>query len=118
MQTLDAEIAEAAPGRKFLLEKKRTELTKSEVVRAARAAAEEVVARISPLCAETRTLPLPQSKDALPVVLHAALLVRRESEDMVVEQLERERGRLAEGGVALSFSGPWAPYRFVKHGSE
>ena len=74
--------------------------------------------RIAPLCVETRTLPLPQSKDALPVVLHAAMLVQRESEDLVVEQLERESGVLSQSGVALSFSGPWAPYRFEQHGSE
>jgi hypothetical protein len=118
VQDLDTEIAQAAPGRKFLLEKKRAELTKSEVVRAAREAAQEIVTRIAPHCVETRTLPLPQSKEALPVVLHAALLVQRESEDIVVEQLERERGALSQSGVGVSFSGPWAPYRFVQHGSE
>ena len=118
VKALDSEIAEAAPGRKFLLEKKRTELTRSEVARAAREAGQEIVKRVTPLCVETRTLPQPQSKEALPVVLHAALLIRREREEQVVGQLERERGNLAESGVALSFSGPWAPYRFVRHGSD
>jgi hypothetical protein len=117
VQTLDTEIAEAAPGRKFLLEKKRADLTKSEVARAARVAGQEIVDRVTPLCVETRTLPQPQSKEALPVVLHAALLVRREREEQVVGQLESERRELGESGVALSFSGPWAPYRFVRHES-
>jgi len=115
VQKIDSEMAEAAPGRKFLLEKKRAELVKSEVARAARAQAERVLAAVRPLCVETRTLPLPQSKDVLPVVLHAALLVERDREDDAVQQLEQERTAFGDSGLTLSFSGPWAPYRFVRH---
>ena len=118
VQTLDGEIQQAAPGRRFLLEKKRAELAKSEVLRAAREEAERIVERIKPLCVETRALPLPQSKEALPVVLHAALLVEREREESVVAELEGESAALGASGVALSFSGPWAPYRFARHGSD
>jgi hypothetical protein len=117
VQRIDSEIVAAAPGRKFLLEKKRAELVKTEVVRAARAQAERVQGAVAPLCAETRTLPLPQSKDALPVVLHSALLVARDREEAVVQQLEQERAALGDSGLTLAFSGPWAPYRFVRHES-
>jgi hypothetical protein len=117
VEQLDREIAEAAPGRRVLLEKKRAELTKTEVARAARTEAQRVLDAVTPLCRAVRSLPLPQSKEALPVVLHAALLVERAQEAAVVAQLERAEAALAGGGVTLTFSGPWAPYRFVRHES-
>ncbi|HSL68587.1 MAG TPA: GvpL/GvpF family gas vesicle protein, partial [Longimicrobiales bacterium] len=115
---LDRELASAAPGRKFLLESKRAELTKTEVARTAGEQAEQILTALEPLTSETRALPLPQSKEPLPVVLHAALLVARVNEEAVVARLEQERDRVAESGISVGFSGPWAPYRFVHYASD
>jgi hypothetical protein len=64
------------------------------------------------LTAETRTLPLPRTEN-LPVVLHAALLVRIDNEADLVRHLEAEAKALHAIGMELNFSGPWAPYRFM-----
>jgi hypothetical protein len=115
VRELDREIEAAAPGRKYLLERKRGELAKSEVGRVARELGQKILEQARPLCAEVLTLPIPQTGEPLPVVLHAALLVAREREADLVQQLERGRDESERSGVHVTFSGPWAPYRFVRH---
>jgi hypothetical protein len=110
---LDREIADASAGRKYLLQKKRADLLKGEVLQAAHERAVAVLNAVKPQVAQTRTLPLPRTEDVMPVVLHAALLVRTEAEPRVVALLEGQAAELKSVGMDLSFSGPWAPYRFT-----
>lgn len=110
---LDQEIATAPAGKGYLLQKKRADLLKNEVRQAAHRRAVAVMTSAQALTAETRTLPLPRSGENLPVVLHAALLVRNENESQLVRQLESEAEQLRGIGMELNFSGPWAPYRFM-----
>ena len=110
---LDQEIAAAPAGRGYLLQRKRADLLKSEVQQAAHRRALAVLEAVKPNVAETRTLPLPRTEDVLPVVLHAALLVRTEQETPVVATLQAQTAELKSVGMDLSFSGPWAPYRFT-----
>jgi hypothetical protein len=110
---LDDEIAAAPAGKGYLLQKKRADLLKMEVRQAAHRRAVDVLNSTHSLTAEARTLPLPRSGENLPVVLHAALLVRIENEPRLVKQLEAEAQTLRGIGMDLNFSGPWAPYRFM-----
>jgi hypothetical protein len=110
---LDQEIAAAAAGKRYLLQKKRADLLKSEVRQAAHRKAIEVIDTVKPHTADTRTLPLPRTDEVLPVVLHAALLVRTEQEPHIIAALEAQTAQLKAVGMDLSFSGPWAPYRFT-----
>jgi len=110
---LDAEIAAASTGRSYLLQKKRADLLKSEVRQAAHGRAVAALDAVKENAAEARTLPLPRTDDVLPVVLHAALLVRTENEPRVIAALEQQTAELKSVGMDLSFSGPWAPYRFT-----
>jgi hypothetical protein len=110
---LDEEIAAASTGRSYLLQKKRADLLKSEVRQAAHRRATAALDAVKAHTAEARTLPLPRTDDVLPVVLHAALLVRTEAEPQVIAALEKQTAELKTVGMDLSFSGPWAPYRFT-----
>ena len=110
---LDAEIADAPAGRKYLLQKKRADLLKAEVRQAAHRRAVDVINAVNALVVDTRTLPIPRTTEELPVVLHAALLVTTELEKSLVERLEAEARGLRAVGMDLNFSGPWAPYRFM-----
>lgn len=110
---LDARIAEATPGKRFLLERKRADVVKAEVLRAARREADALLALAGGHAERVRTLPLLQKSDALPVVLNAALLVAKEREEALRDALAREAERVSGLGIALLFSGPWAPYRFL-----
>lgn len=115
VRELDREIEAAAPGRKYLLARKRGDLAKSEVSRVARELGQTIYQQARPHCAEAITLPIPQTGEPLPVVLHAALLVGRDREAELVRQLEHARVESEPNGVHVTFSGPWAPYRFVRH---
>jgi hypothetical protein len=110
---LDAEIAGASAGKGYLLQKKRADLLKSEVREAAHRKATAALDAVKQHVAETRTLPLPRTDDMLPVVLHAALLVRTDNESHVIAALQQQTAELKAVGMDLSFSGPWAPYRFT-----
>jgi hypothetical protein len=114
VREIEAEIAAASPGKRYLLERKRGEITKSEVSRVAREQANLLLADLRPLCAEAAVLPLPASRDQLPVVLHAALLVRRVAEADVIAMLHTKLDQYRDSGIEIAFSGPWAPYRFVQ----
>jgi Gas vesicle synthesis protein GvpL/GvpF len=115
VRKLDEEIKTAPPGRKYLLERKRTDLAKSEVIRVARELGQQIFEQATPICTDAITLPIPQTGEHLPVVLHAAMLVARDREAELVERLERARDESQSNGVHVTFSGPWAPYRFVRH---
>lgn len=110
---LDAEIAAASPGKRYLLARRRTDQLKVETRRAAHAVANEVLEAARSMVVEARALPIPKSIDDLPVIMHAALLVGRNAEDALIATLQKEATRLDALGMSLSFSGPWAPYRFT-----
>ena len=114
VRALDQEIAAAAPGRRFLLERKRSEVVKRELSAAAHRVAEQLLAELRPLADEVAPLAPPRDAAELPVLLAAALLLRREQEEGV-RQAVAERGEsLGPLGFTVTVTGPWAPYRFIE----
>jgi hypothetical protein len=110
---LDAELAAASPGRRYLLERKRQDLVRVEVGRAARQAAEALLEEAAHHARAVQRLGLPRGEVELPVVLSAALLVERASEEELRRLMAGRVAALQPLGVHASFSGPWAPYRFL-----
>jgi len=110
---LDRRIAAASPGTRFLLERKREELVRSEVTRAAHAIADELLALAGEFARRTRSLPLVRAEGPAAVVLNAAVLVPVEHEDELLQRFAARAAELAPRGIAVLLSGPWAPYRFV-----
>lgn len=110
---LDREIAAAPAGKGYLLQKKRADLLKQEIRQAAHQRAVAVLNAVHDMTSQTRSLPLPRTGDDLPVVLHAAMLVRTDQEKPLVDALDKQADQLRAIGMDLSFSGPWAPYRFM-----
>lgn len=112
---IDAELEQAAPGRRYLLQKRRDDAARTAVRGAVGALGEEVLAELAPVAADVKRMAPPSSVEPteLPVVLAAALLVSRADEDRLRELLRVQSERLAARGVAISCSGPWAAYRFA-----
>lgn len=110
VKELDQRIEAAGPGTRFLLEKKRKDLARTESRAAARRLAGELLDEVRPEVEDVVVLRPPG--DA-PVVLNAALLVPREREARLRDRVEREAERLGGFGLTVGFSGPWAPYRFL-----
>lgn len=113
VRALDGEIAAAAPGRQYLLRRRRDELARAEVTASTRRLARDLLDELRAFAEEVVQLPLPRADLELPVVMNAALLVPRENEGPLMEKLDASGRSLAAVGVRADFSGPWAPYRFV-----
>lgn len=109
---LDREIAAASPGKRFLLEKRRKDVARTEGRGAARRLAQELLTALRPHTRDVVTLMPPN--DAEPTTLNAAFLVDRSSEPALREHLTREKERLEPLGLDIRLTGPWAPYRFME----
>jgi hypothetical protein len=114
LRRLDEEMAAAAPGRRYLLERKRSDMLKHEVARAGRALAHELLDVLRTHAEDVRVLPQTEPDDAGSVLLNAALLVTRDAEPALRADAERLHEHYTALGMIVSFSGPWAPYRFVE----
>jgi hypothetical protein len=114
IRRLDDEIGQAAPGKAFLLTKKRRDLARTEGRAVARRLAHELLASLEPAATEVVRLAL--TADDTPVVLNAALLIPRSRESEALERATGEARRLGRLGIAVWYTGPWAPYRFLESG--
>ncbi len=112
IRALDAEIAEAAPGKRFLLERRRAELARTETAQAVRKLGADVLDAARGVAVELKLLAPPKASVAA-VAVNAALLIEAEREAEAKRVVEERAAALAEYGVEVSFSGPWAPYRFL-----
>ena len=113
---LDRQIAEATPGRRFLLERKRRDAAKTQGREVARRLAGDLHAELRALAAADLVLPPPA--DNTPVVLSAALLIPKAKEEEALERAAAMRDRLGPMGITVAFTGPWAPYRFMEGGAN
>jgi hypothetical protein len=114
LRALAHAIDTAPPGRRYLLERKRADLAKLELRRSARHLADELLAALATHALQTRVLPLSQEVATSTVVLTAALLVDRTAEPALQHEAAERIDRLRALGVLVTFSGPWAPYRFME----
>jgi hypothetical protein len=112
---LERASAAAEPGRRYLLDRKREKLLDTETGAAARRLGEEILAALEPFASEVRRVPSPRGADpaALPVVVHAALLVAEAREGELQRSAGAEGARLGPRGITVALTGPWAPYRFL-----
>jgi hypothetical protein len=118
VRALDDEIAAAPPGRGYLLQRRRSDLLKREVSRAAKRLANELLEALSAHADATRILPLAGADSAGTVVLNAALLVSRASEAAMREEAAERMEVLSGLGMLPAFTGPWAPYRFIEEAAD
>jgi hypothetical protein len=115
VRDLDVALSHAPPGRRYLLQRRRTEIMRDEVSAAGRRLADELLGRLRVHADDVRTLPLAGADAAAgTVVLNAALLVHRDREEQLRADAAGEVEELRRLGVVASFSGPWAAYRFLR----
>lgn len=114
VRALDEAIAAAAPGKRFLLERKRDDLVKRELGAAARDVAGQLLEEAKAHVEDVVPLTLPRTAAELPVVLAAALLVPREREEALRVLVEQRATALERIGFSVELTGPWAAYRFLE----
>ena len=106
----------AAPGQKYLLERKIAEQSKQGIRAASQRIAKEAYAALEPLAREAVLRPLTPSSSApadTTLVLNAAFLVERARLDAFRAELTQHLRSAESRGLAFDFTGPWPPYNFV-----
>lgn len=114
VRAFDGELEAAPPGRRYLLEKKRATVVAGLLSDVARREAMALLDRLAGTARDVRSLPLPRSDRDLPVVLYAALLLDGPGEPAANRAVSDRREELARLGISVDWSGPWAPYRFLR----
>lgn len=111
LEELDREIATSAPGRAFLLEKRRTRVAREVVERSDADAARLALVTLEESCERTYREPVATGgHDA--VILRVSLLATREAARGVDEAIASLGRDLAARGYAVRSTGPWPAYRF------
>lgn len=118
VRALDDEIAAAAPGRRFLLERKRADLVKRELAHAARTVAATFFEELRPYAEDHVALAPPRDAVELPVLVAAALLLERARETELRTFVQQRAIALERLGFSIELTGPWAPYRFLAAHAE
>jgi len=111
LRELDHDIATSTPGRAFLLEKRRTAVSRSATERSDRETADRVLAALDEVAERTYTEPVAKGGGDV-VVVRISLLVPRDDADRVDARIERVTGELSGEGYRVRASGPWPAYRF------
>lgn len=112
VRELDEAIEKAAPGRRYLLERRRSEVAADLVGAVASRVATELERDLSGLALETRRLTIPDGVGGR-TLLNAALLAPHERSGDLRHELEVRSEEMRDRGYEIEFSGPWAPYRFI-----
>ncbi len=111
---LDEDVRAAAPGRRYLLERRRDELARERCASAAASVARALLTDLADMAEETTELSIPSTDRDLPVVLNAALLIPLDRQEAVQGAAREAVASWSPRGVHVTFTGPWAPYRFVR----
>lgn len=110
------EAAAAAPGQRYLLERKIAERSKAAIRAASQRLARAVFDALRPLAREAVSRPLAPGSTAdgeTTMVLNAAFLVARDGLEEFRAALGRQIAANEPRGLEFNFTGPWPPYNFV-----
>ena len=121
VQALERQAREAAPGQRYLLERKLEAERRNELQRIAAGVARQSFETLAALALEAVREPLPAKgrEDAPGVaVLNAFFLVRRGALAPFQQSLTAIVREHEPHGFKFDFTGPWPPYHFVRQRAE
>lgn len=117
IRLMAARIAMAAPGRQYLLEKKRAALHADELRRISTEVAHGSFEALRSCSTSAKRLPIasatPPTAERV-LTLHGVFLVREAEFADFQQQLSEWVGRYQPAGFEWEFTGPWPPYHFVE----
>jgi hypothetical protein len=117
---LERAAAGAAPGQRYLLERKLETERKTESRRVSEETARDVYETLSADAVAARRIPMPRDATdrQAALTLNAVFLVAPESYTSFRGSLGRLSTRLEPSGFRFEFSGPWPAYHFVERGND
>ena len=111
VRELDREIAASAPGRGYLLDKRRTSVASAATERADADAARQALDRVEAVSERAYREPVVKGAGDV-VVLRVSLLAQRERAASIDRAIGALGDDLAPRGYHVRSSGPWPAYRF------
>lgn len=111
-RALAAAVADATPGRAYLLRRQRERVVAAAAERLAAQLVGECVRRLTAVSAAMRHEAAQEPGGDL--LLKASFLVPREAGGRFTAEAERLRAAYASHGLTVVASGPWAPYSFAE----
>jgi gas vesicle protein GvpL/GvpF len=111
LRELDQQIASSAPGRAFLLEKRRATVAVAAMRRADAEVARRAVAALEPVSERTYRETVAQGGPDV-VVFRASLLAPRDGARAVESAIVALQDTIAPEGYRVRATGPWPAYRF------
>lgn len=115
LSALNKELEDAAPGRRYLLERKRENLLAEELRSASNRLAHRVYGLLSEAAehAVSSSLPATQPEGARVLLLSSAFLVPDERFESFSRRVSEVAHEVGQAGFELEFTGPWPPYHFA-----
>src|SRR5687767_1052805 len=115
LEALRGEAEAAAPGQRYLLERKIAERSKSSVRAVSQRIAREVYESLRGIARDAVSRPLTPdaSRADVTLVLNGAFLVDRSRVDTFRAAVGERIREHEPNGLAFDFTGPWPPYNFV-----
>jgi gas vesicle protein GvpL/GvpF len=122
VRELERSAADAAPGQRYLLQRKLDEERRAELRRVSAEVAQQTFARLAPLAraAVRESLPAaiagaePGTGNTQPAILNASFLVEDEKLDDFRRQLSEVIALREPAGFRTEFTGPWPAYHFAR----
>ena len=111
LRDIDRQIAESAPGRGYLLTKRRASVSREATARADADAAERALAQLVRVSERAYREPVAQGGEDI-VVLRVSLLAPRAKAGDIDGAIARLTDDLAQLGYRVRTTGPWPAYRF------
>jgi hypothetical protein len=111
LRALDEQIAASAPGKSYLLEKRRTTVASEAAARADSDAAERVLGALVRVAERSYREPVAKGGADL-VVVRVSLLAPRSSSGAIDGAIAAITGELDPLGYRIRSTGPWPAYRF------
>lgn len=114
LKQVAAEIAEAPPGKRFLLERRRDAMRKEELRSASKRITHELFLDLRRFAAAGMAIPLPGSPPGSDraLLLHAAFLVADAAFEDFRGAVSLQARELSGSGFEVELTGPWVPYHF------
>ena len=115
LREIDAQIADARPGKAYVLGKQRERLVQTEADRMAEQGLQNCMDRLAATSVAVQLDDVPAvAEPGSPVpVLKAAFLIERTAVDGFAGEAESLRSTYGPMGFTIEVKGPWAPYSFV-----
>ena len=118
---MDREIAASAPGKAFILKKKKEALLDLKTAAKLNEHGQASFDLLRGLCARSRInklLPKEVTEKTEDMILNAAFLIRTDGVRAFAEAVDGLKARHEAGGLSFDRTGPWPPYNFCDFSVE